>query len=383
MKNLNPFCITVLFAWICLQAGCAPTTNQKDIQIKRMPGAIPHLIFACDLNTESAETLFSRPDVLKDLKDLRAEIALSLPDYDSGRAKIVRQLNQDDIPVTAWLVMPSKLGYYFNANNATQAPGRFSDFETWTSIYGLRWASVGLDIEPELTDFAVVQNGSKWKFLEKILWRSLSWERKRKALEARQIYDSLIRRIKKDGFSPQTYQLLFLSDERKAQSTILERVFGIVPVSGSMESLMVYSSFNHIGPGLVYSYGKEAQSLTIGSTGSSDDTAVNKKFNPLNWDEFSNDLICASHFTHIIGVYNLQGCVHQGFLSRLPSFDWNQTIIIPAQSINKVNHFRRVVGVIIWFISYWIYILIFFIMLISLLFRNWRKRRVKRKRLLL
>jgi hypothetical protein len=34
----------------------------------------------------------------------------------------------------------------------------------------------------------------------------------------------------------------------------------------------------------------------------------------LSWDEFSKDLITASHFTHIVGIYSLSGCVQQGFL---------------------------------------------------------------------
>ena len=37
--------------------------------------------------------------------------------------------------------------------------------------------------------------------------------------------------------------------------------FGAVPVRGDLEVLMLYSSFNHIGPALVYSYGSEAQAM--------------------------------------------------------------------------------------------------------------------------
>jgi len=345
-----------------------------------MPGALPQLFFACDLSTDSAEMLFSHPEVINEIKDLHAGIALSLPDFDTGRAKLVRQLNQDSIPVTAWLVMPGKMGYYFNAGNAAEAPGRFADFETWTAANKLKWASVGLDIEPGSTDFATLQNGGKWKLLVKLLGRSLSGDRKRKALEARQSYDSLIRRIKKDGYPVQTYQLLFMADERKAHSDILDRVFGIVPAKGDLEALMVYSSFNHVGPALVYSYGKDAQAIAIGSTSGSDDPSLNNKFKPLDWEEFSEDLICASHYTHVIGVYNLQSCVQRGFLSRLSTFDWNQTIVISAKSIGKVAHFRKVVGFIIWVLSNWIYLVIIFVLFILFLLRTWRNRRKRRKR---
>ena len=381
MKNIIVYPFAILIACFCLFGGCTSTTNQVDIQVNRMPGVLPQLIFACDLSTDSAEILLSRPEVINDLKLLHYGIALSIPEYDSGRAKIVQHLNQEDIPVTAWLVMPSKLGYYFNASNASEAPGRFADFETWTATYKLRWASVGLDIEPGLTDFVVLQKGGKLKLLVKVIGRSLSLERKHQAQAARQTYDSLIQWMKKDGYSPQTYQLLFMADERKAQSMILDRIFGIVPAKGGLEALMVYSSFNHVGPALVYSYGKEAAAISIGSTSGGDDSSLNNQFRPLNWQEFSNDLICASHFTHTIGVYSLQGCLQQDFLSRLKSFDWNQTVLIPAKSIDKVAHFRKVVGILIWVLSYWIYMVIIVILLIVLFFWIWRARRIKRKKM--
>src|ERR1700735_175042 len=109
-----------------------------------------HLVFACDGSTSELETLFSQPDVIPDLKALNAHIALALPDLSPDRARIVRQLNSAGIPVTAWLAVPAEQDYYLNASNAQEAATRFADFRTWTSTYDLRWAGVGLDIEPNI-----------------------------------------------------------------------------------------------------------------------------------------------------------------------------------------------------------------------------------------
>jgi hypothetical protein len=359
---------------------CSSNTGNDEVKVKRAPGAIPTLIFACELSTDSLQKLFSNPDVLPILQALHAGISLSLPDYSQDRAKIIQQLNQAGVPVTAWMVLSHEDGYYLNAGNVAQAAARFSDFEKWTEKYNLKWAGIGLDIEPGIKDFTSIL-GSKWKLVRTLLSRSVSRKREQQAEDAMKSYAVLIQQMRKNGYPVQTYQLLFIADERKAHSTVIERVFGVVPVRGDMEVLMVYSSFNHVGPALVYSYGKEAQVIAIGSTSAGNDSAMNAKFHPLSWEEFEKDLITASHFTHIIGVYSLEGCVFQGFLQHLKNFDWDQTVVISSKSINQVAHFRRVVGILIWILSAWIYIFIALILLLLILIWRLRIRWIKRKHL--
>jgi hypothetical protein len=366
-----------------LGTGCKSNSDESNIRINRAPGPLPHIIFACELNTDKLQKLLANANVIPDLKSLHAGISLSLPEYSPERAQVVRQLNQAGIPVDAWLTLPPEEGYYFNANNALQSAQRFADFEKWTAKYNLKWAGVGLDIEPGLNEFASIQKGSKLKLIFNLAGRSASKAQARRSQHALEAYSSLIRKIRSHGYQVQTYQLLFMADERKAHSTILDRVFGIVPAKGDMEALMVYSSFNHVGPALVYSYGPEAQVIAIGSTNGSDDPAVNARFKPLNWDEFSKDLVTASHFTHVIAIYSLEGCVQQGFLLRLKTFDWNQTVVISAKSINKVAHFRRVVQIVIWALTNLIYIVIGIILiLVFILWLLWRlfNRLINRRR---
>jgi hypothetical protein len=368
-----------ILALFCLVApGCGGNTKEGNIIVTRAPGPLPHLIFACELETDSLKMLFSRPELIRDLQQLHAELSISLPDFSPERAGIIQQLNQAGIPVDAWLVLPADQGYYLNAGNNQSAKTRFASFEKWTVDYHLRWAGIGLDIEPSVNDFASIGKGSKWKLLGSILSRSISFRRKQASREALEAYNVFIKEIKADGYPVQTYQMLFLADERKAGATILDRIFGLVPAKSDMEVLMVYSSFNHIGSALVYSYGQQGGVIAVGSTSPGDNPAMNRKSVPLNWDEFSKDLITASHFTDTISVYSLEGCVRQGFLSRLKDFDWDQRVIIPATSIQRVAHFRKMVRMVIWVLSYWIYVVIVLMLLIVWMISRRRARRIKK-----
>ena len=124
-------------------------------------------------------------------------------------------------------------------------------------------------------------------------------------------------------------------------SQLLERLAGIVDVRGDREALMLYTSFNPaLGSGLIWLYGPDAQAIAVGSTRGSDS---DPHFLPLNWEEFSRDLIVAHRFSPIIGVYSLEGCVRQGFLRRLTTLDWNQSIVIPAESVQKATRLRACV----------------------------------------
>jgi hypothetical protein len=137
---------------------------------------------------------------------------------------------------------------------------------------------------------------------------------------AREAYSTLIRQIQARGYPVDTYQFPFITDEREAHSTLLERLFGIVDVRGNREALMLYSSFNHpADSALIWKYGPDAQIITVGST--SGDATAPSKFAPLSWNEFSRDLIVAAHFSPVVGIYSLPGCVQRGYLPRLRIID--------------------------------------------------------------
>ena len=144
-----------------------------------------------------------------------------------------------------------------------------------------------------------------------------------------------MREIRSHGYPVETYQFPFIADERAVRSSVLERLTGIVDVRGDREVLLLYTSFNpSLDSALIWVYGPEAQAIAVGSTtGPTSDL----HFARLNWEEFSRDLMVANHFSHVIGVYNLDGCVRQGFLARLKNLNWNESVTISAESVQSAT----------------------------------------------
>ena len=359
-------CLTVI--WV------SPAALAADSEI-RVQGTRPQLMFACELDTPKLQALFADPSVITDLKELNAGISLALGDLNSGRAQVVRQLNQAGVPVIAWLALPADQGYYLNANNAPAATERFAEFEKWTAQNGLRWAGMGLDIEPSLTDWGAIQQGQKWRLAVTLFQRAFDGGRVNRGRAA---YASLIQQMRAHGYTVQTYQLLFLADERRVHSRILERLFGVVDVSSDHEALMVYSSFNHVlDAALVWGYGPDAHTLVVGSTASAGSPELDSKFGPLSWEELSRDLIVASHFSREVGIYSLEGCARKGFLSRLKTLDWTQTITLPAAAVSKVHRLRRGVQTVLWIASHAAYFAAAALLGMVWLVRRWVRRRRK------
>ena len=103
---------------------------------------------------------------------------------------------------------------------------------------------------------------------------------------------------------------------------------------------------------MVWSYGQDTQALAVGSTLGSGNAALDAKYGPLSWEEFSRDTIVASHFSPQVGVYSLEGCLRQGFLPRLKVMDWNQGVEIPPAMLTRMDRFRAVVQGMLWTASH-------------------------------
>ena len=346
-----------------------------DVRIQDANAARPQLIFACDRQTKDLDSLFT-PQVITDLKELGAGIALSTEDFSPERAAVVRMLNAAGIPMTAWIALPKDQGYYVNVSTEPQTAARFAEFDKWTADNGLKWEAVGLDIEPTLSDYSKLMD-HKGQLLWLAIKRAFDSGRLTRGREA---YSALIRQIQSRGYKVQTYQLTFMADERKAHTTLLERIFGIVDVRGDQEVFMLYTSFNHqAGAAIIWEYAPSAQVIAVGSTASSGDPAMDAKYPALNWEEFSRDLIVAHHFSPIVGVYSLEGCVKQGFISKLKTMDWTQAVMIPAASLKQAEKVRNGIHGVLWLGSHLIYFLVVFLLLFAWVIRmivRWRRRRV-------
>ena len=278
----------------------------------------PQLSFACELDSARLAELFADPQVIYDLQALKARVALMCSDFSDERAGVVRRLNAAGVPVTGIPLLPPAEGYYFTTDNAGQAVGSYQQFMAWTGRHELVWDGVGLDIEPDARIFLQITK-APWGLVPMLAPRLLDRARPGRAKAA---YRALVQQIRADGWLVENYQFPLIADERQAGSTVLQRL-ALVDVATDREVWMLYSSFlRAVGSGLIWAYGPEAAAIAVGTTGGVPDIPGSPQMPTLNWEELVGDLRLARHFCDQILIHSLEGCVWQGFLPRLRSFEW-------------------------------------------------------------
>lgn len=344
----------------------SPDSNESSGIRVQGPGTPPQLAFACcDQGIVRMQALFADASVIVELKELHAQVAVAIADFSPERVGLVRRLNGEGVPVIAWIVLAPKDGYYLNADTALQAAVRVDEFEKWTNENGLHWTAVGLDIEPNFGELAQLK-AHRWHFFATLVRNSFN---RRRIAEARRTYSAIIAQLQGRGYAVQTYQMPYLPAERSVDSTALDRLLGTVDVRGNEEYLMLYTSFARpVGAGMIWSLGHNAQAITIGVTDGN--TPAGSGAGPLDWTEFARDLIVASHYTRHVGVYNLEGCVRQGFLPRIRMMDWNQSVVLPAASIQRAEQMGRILRTVLRIFAF-----IPFLLLAALVLFAWLVRR--------
>ncbi len=250
---------------ICRSVVSAPASKLAAGVRIQGPGVAPRLFFACcDRGRGEMQSLFADPRVIANLQDLHAGIGVAIRDFSPERAELVRRLNQAGVPVIAGLLMSPEQGYYFNAENAAEAGARFVAFDAWSRDQGLRWDGVGLDIEPNFAELAALKSQG-WRLFSMLLRRAVDGKR---MLRARQTYSTLISTMRSRGYLVQTYQMPFLPAERRAHSSLPDRMLGTVDVRGDLEVLMLLTSYAQPpGAAIIWTLGPEAQAIAIGVTG--------------------------------------------------------------------------------------------------------------------
>ena len=304
----------------------------------------PRITFYCELDSQELSDLFEQPELMDDLKAMQASVSLGLLDLSPLRAAVVRKLNEAGIPVVAWLLLPVQEGYWCNLGNAPQALARYEDFKTWTHKHGLTWDGVGLDIEPdirEMQQFAQARLRVGWKLFGRAF-------RRRNLSEARARYNALVEQIRLDGYRVDVYQFPIMVDERNMHSSLLQRTLCLVDLPADREVLMLYTSFlRPHGPGFLWSYGPQAQSIGVGSTGGGVDIGV-LDTRPLEWNELARDLRLAWVFSEDIHIFSLEGCYRAGYLKRLKVFEWDRPIIEPVEQAEIVDGWRTALRSFLW-----------------------------------
>lgn len=359
-----------LLVGIFFTGGLAATDTSQPIRVQG-PGMRPHLAFACcEHGIEGMQSVFADPGLIASLRELQAMIAIPILDFSSERAAVVRRLNQESVPAIAWIVLPKEQGYYLTADNEQETVNWVQRFEKWTHDEGLRWIAVGLDIEPNFAELVKLR-GHPWRLFTTLLGRSMDSGRIRRACKA---YSTLIESIRARGYVVQIYQMPYIPAERRLHSTLLDRLLGTVDARGDDEYVMLYTSnARPIGAGMIWSLGPGAHGIAIGSTDG--DSTPGTGNGPLDWNEFSRDLIVASHFSGRIGVYDLEGCIRQGFLPRLLTMDWNESVEIPAASVRRAARFGFLVRSGLWIGSNFLYLFAVGFLCAVLIWWRWRTSR--------
>ncbi|HTV05808.1 MAG TPA: hypothetical protein VME86_10615 [Acidobacteriaceae bacterium] len=371
--SAHPRRIDVLVLGVCLLASVAAAQPQPAGIRVQGPGTPPQLGFACcEHGIPEMQALFANPAVIPSLQTLRASVALPILDFSPQRAAVVHQLNQANVPVIAWIMLSKEHGFYLNADNVPLARNRITAFDQWTRANNLKWVAVGLDVEPNFAELGLLK-GHPLRLMATLIRRSFNEHR---IASARRAYSALIAQIRASGYPVQIYQMPYIVAERDVHSDLLDRLLGTVDVRGNQDYLMLYTSFAHpVGAAMIWSLGRNASGIAVGST----DGAATPGAAPLNWTEFSRDLIVASHFTPHIGIYDLEGCIRQGFLPRLESMDWSQSVVIPADAVARARRFGLFLRAALWVGPYLAYIILAAILLIAWLIWHWRRRRKSRE----
>ncbi len=138
---------------------------------------------------------------------------------------------------------------------------------------------------------------------------------------------------------------------------------------------MLYSSFARPhGAGFVWSYAPSANSIGIGLTGEGVETDSKINSHSLTWDELGRDLRLAWYWSDDLFVYSLEGCVKQGYLHRLRSFQWDKPFLAPTESALWVENWRGLLQTLLW-ISTHLWLIALGIFGLVLLFVPLRRRK--------
>lgn len=343
----------------------------------------PNLTFFCELAATPLAALFDTPGLIEELATHDYGVALAILDHSAERAAVVRCLNAAGVRVHAWLLLPPEAGYWFNLRNYPQTFAAYRAFQAWAEAEQLQFHAVGLDIEPALADLhATQQRGARHLF-------DRAYLAQQNALypAARDAYYDLVATIRFDGYEVHSYQYPFIVDDRRAGTTLIQRMFDIIDVPVDHEVLMVYSSVltliagSDLGGAFVRSYGPHADGLAVGSTGGGVvlDPMTGAQAPRLTLEGWERDLRIAAHYSEQVHVFSLEGCVARGWLGRVAVLDWDASVQVPWRGRAQMAALRGLIGTGLWVNRYgmlalgWSGWLVVGGMLLARMVARWRK----------
>jgi hypothetical protein len=173
-------------------------------------------------------------------------------------------------------------------------------------------------LHAEAVSWRASLEGHRWRLFTTLLWRAVDVQRMHRA---QRVYSALIANIRSRGYFVQTYQLPYLPVERKAHSSLLDRMLGTVDVRGDQEVHQL-----------------------CGPSRSGDHLAA--------WP----------------------GCaVNRHLLHRRGS----RRKLRPAVAIRSANHHLRMLRLALWISSHLLYLVFILLLAIALIGWRWRVRKIK------
>lgn len=299
----------------------------------------PQLSFFTELPAPQLKTLFADSSVIANLRSLKAAVRMGMLDFTPERAEVVRRLNQQGVPVVAWLLLPEEQGYWFNMDNGPAAGQRYAQLRQWTRANNLRWAGVGIDLEASMDDIKLMTNDFP-AALRRAYGRLFTSSQLKKATAD---YGRVLAQIRADGYSVESYILPFMLDERRAGTTAFQRATGMLDLPVATEIPMVYSSFfGPDGAAFIPVYGRGLRAVAIGSTGGGVKIKGMKATPPtLTWPDLERDLLLAGKVTRQVHIFCLESCVEKGYLPKLAGIDYSRPAPDLSANVAQLEQTRR------------------------------------------
>jgi len=302
----------------------------------------PKISFFCELQGKEFNELFADSALVQELVKMQASLRIGLHDFSPERTQTIQKLNQAGIPVIAWLLLPEEDGYWFNMYNGVKAEKRYADFKTWTAENQLKWAGIGIDLEPDMND-AKLAISHPWK----LAWKAYKRLYDKNSLKVgRDIYQNIILKMKSDGYVVESYILPYIYEERIVKTTSLQKLLGIVDIETEKEIPMLYTSMLD-NPAIIPVYHQDKMPVALGSTGGGV-VIEGIELKAISWDKLERDILIASKLTDDIHIFCLETSVKKGFLSKIESIDFDQKVLdIQLEKQKKIGRSVRFILIIL------------------------------------
>lgn len=291
----------------------------------------PQLSFFNEQHAEDLEKLFSDTTLIPNLKKLNAQIRMAMLDLSPERAKVLKRLNEAGIPVVAWLLLPKEKGYWFHGGNSQQAFERYDEIKEWAKKNGVQFSGIGIDLEIDINDLDLFKS-NKWNLLGKVVYRLYD---KSSFLEGQEEYKKLIEKIRKDGYTVESYYIPYVKHEVAKGRTSLQQASKIMDIETDKDIPMIYTSFmgEPYGSLKVLALDEKLEYLALGSAGGGFDPSLPS----MTWEELAYDLRLASQVAKEIHIFCLEATVEKGYFPRLIDFDYSVPVEIYPEQVEIVH----------------------------------------------